>query len=189
MSVRILVVDDEPSIRKVLAAQLGRHGFEVVAAEHGDAAIAVLLSEEVDVVLTDLRMPQRDGLSLVQWLAAERPGLPAIVITAHGTIESAVDALKAGAFDYVTKPFDQDELHATLLAALAHARPTGAAPAPDEDLDLKAFVRRHTTRVERHRIQQALDEESGNVTHAARRLGVSRRSLQTKMRDYGLRDH
>ena len=190
MNARVLVVDDEPSIRKVLATQLSRRGHQVQSAEHGDAAIAHLEQAEVDVVVTDLKMPKRDGLSLVQWLQQQRPGLPTIVITAHGTVSSAVDALKAGAFDYITKPFDQEELHATIQAALART-PEASPDAGEEgaDLDLKAFVRRHAGRVERHRIQQALEAEQGNVTHAARRLGISRRSLQTKMKDYGLRDH
>lgn len=191
---RVLVVDDEPSIRKVLAAQLGRHGYSVTTLEDGQAAVDHLATHEVDAVITDLKMPRRDGMSLIAWLRTERPGLPVIVITAFGTVESAVDALKMGAFDYVTKPFDQDELRATLAEALAHRATATASEEAlpvlpgEEGLDLKDYVKLHTARLERHRIRDALSEERQNVTRAARKLGISRRSLQTKMKDYGLRE-
>jgi DNA-binding NtrC family response regulator len=190
MSARVLVVDDEPSIRTVLSAQLRRQGHDVVAAEDGQAAVDMLSKQPVDAVITDLRMPRLDGIGLVRWVRHERPEIPVIVITAFGTVESAVDALKQGAFDYVTKPFDQDELRATLDDALqARLAPAEAAPSgDDEEGDLKDYVRRHTARLERHRIRQVLELETGNVTRAARRLGISRRSLQTKMKEYGLRE-
>jgi DNA-binding NtrC family response regulator len=138
-------------------------------------------------VVTDLKMPRRDGLGLLEWTREHRPGLPVVVITAFGSIESAVDALKAGAFDYVTKPFDQEDLRATVEAALDESG-EAARQSDAGGLDLKTFVRAHTERLERHRIRQALHVEDGNVTRAARKLGISRRSLQTKMKDYGLRE-
>lgn len=189
MAHRLLVVDDEPSIRKVVAAQLGRHGYHVTALEDGAAAVAHLEQHEVDCVITDLKMPRLDGMSLLAWLRTHRPGTPVVVITAFGTVETAVDALKMGAFDYVTKPFDQDELRATIADAIAARAVPAPTPIPDDpDLDLKDFVRIHTARIERIKIRDALEAEGGNVTRAARRLGISRRSLQTKMKDYGLRE-
>jgi DNA-binding NtrC family response regulator len=188
---RLLVVDDEPSIRKVLAAQLGRHGYHVTALDDGAAAVAHLEQHDVDCIVTDLKMPKLDGMSLLAWIRTHRPGTPVVVITAFGTVETAVDALKMGAFDYVAKPFDQDELRATIADAITAraAAPPVVPPIPDDPtLDLKDFVRIHTARLERAKIRDALDAEGGNVTRAARRLGISRRSLQTKMKDYGLRE-
>jgi len=116
---RILIVDDEPSIRKVLSAQLRRLGHEVEAVDDGAAAIAALGREDFHVVVSDLRMPQVDGLELLRWACEHQPGLPVILITAHGTVDTAVEALKQGAFDYVTKPFDQQDLQRIITKAIA----------------------------------------------------------------------
>lgn len=190
MSSTILVVDDEPSIRRVVAAQLQRHGHTVIGAEDGEVAKVVLSSrDDVEAVITDLKMPRCDGLGLLAWMRGERPEIPVIVITAHGSVETAVDALKQGAYDYVQKPFDQDDLHAILADALESGGTEVAAEPVEAGAEgLKEYVRRHTERLERHRIKLALADEDGNVTRAAKALGISRRSLQTKMKDYGLRE-
>jgi DNA-binding NtrC family response regulator len=122
MVASVLIVDDEPNLRKVLAAQLRRHGYEVHAAEDGESAVAMLAAHPVDVVVTDLRMPGMDGLALLGHVHALLPGTPVVLITAHGTIDTAVEALKRGAFDYMTKPFDQGELRTVLEKAVASAR-------------------------------------------------------------------
>ncbi len=117
----VLIVDDELNIRRVLAAMLKRDGYEVTAAADGEQALAVLARAPVQVVVTDLVMPKLDGLSLLRRVAADYPDVPVIVITAHGTVDSAVAALKAGAFDFITKPFEQDELKKVIAkAARAH---------------------------------------------------------------------
>ncbi len=117
----VLIVDDELNIRRVLAAMLKRDGYEVTAAADGEQALAVMARTPVQVVVTDLVMPRLDGLSLLRRVAADYPDVPVIVITAHGTVDSAVAALKAGAFDYITKPFAQDELKKVIAkAARAH---------------------------------------------------------------------
>src|SRR3954452_17417739 len=110
MPERVLIVDDEPNLRKVLGAHLQREGYEVVLAPDGEAALAVVEKGGVDVVVTDMVMPKLDGLALLRMLTESHPDLPVIMITAHGTIDSAVEALKLGAFDYITKPFERDEL-------------------------------------------------------------------------------
>ena len=114
---RVLVVDDEAPLRHMLEVLLGREGYAVLHAESAEAAIDVLGREDVDVVLTDVRMPGLGGLALVEWIRANRPGLTAIVMSAFGTIELALAAMHAGAYDYIAKPFKQDEVVLTLRKA------------------------------------------------------------------------
>jgi DNA-binding NtrC family response regulator len=115
---QILVVDDEPNLRRVLGAQLSRDGYEVHAVADGKAALRILQEQYVDVVITDLRMPELDGLELMRRALALEPELPVVIITAHGTVDNAVEALKSGAFDYITKPFDQNEVRNVVRKAL-----------------------------------------------------------------------
>jgi len=117
----VLIVDDEVNIRRVLAAMLKREGYEATTAADGEQALAVLAKTPVDVVVTDLVMPRMGGMELLQKVSADFPDVPVIVITAHGSVDSAVSALKAGAFDYITKPFEQEELKKVIAkAARAH---------------------------------------------------------------------
>lgn len=133
MSRRILIVDDEPSIRKVLSAHLRRAGYEVATAADGSEGILALQEDVFHLVISDLKMPQVDGMALLQWINDHLPGLPVILITAHGTVDSAVEAIKRGAFDYISKPFDQDEIAAVVTKALAteaHNAPQYIEPDP-----------------------------------------------------------
>jgi two-component system, NtrC family, response regulator AtoC len=117
MADRVLVVDDEQSLRKVLAATLSREGYQVEVAEDGEEALIVLERDGADVIVTDLVMPKMDGLSLLRRVVQKHPDVPVIVVTAHGKIDSAVEAMKAGAFDFVTKPFENAELKAIIAKA------------------------------------------------------------------------
>jgi len=119
MAQRILIVDDEPSIRKVLAAHLKKFGYDVETATDGAGGIARLQEDLFHLVVSDIKMPVVDGMALLAWTRENQPGLPVILITAHGSVANAVDALKQGAHDYVTKPFDSDELRLTIAKALA----------------------------------------------------------------------
>ena len=115
---QILVVDDEANLRRVLAAQLSRDGYEVHTAEDGEAALAFLREHHIDLVVTDLRMPKLDGMELLRAALQDSPERPVVMMTAHGTIDTAVEAMKLGAFDYVTKPFDQAEVRTIVKKAL-----------------------------------------------------------------------
>ena len=118
MKPRIVVVDDEERMATVVAMALGRAGYECETCASGEAALAAVDARGADVVVTDWRMPGMDGLELLRRLHAKRPALPVILITAHGSVPSAVAAMREGAFDYITKPFDNDELRALVGRAL-----------------------------------------------------------------------
>jgi DNA-binding NtrC family response regulator len=118
----LLVVDDERHIRRVLQLSLGDAGYRVLEADSFASARKVLADERVDVLLTDLQLPDRSGLELLQEVRSTRPDLPVILITAYGTVESAVQAIRAGAFDYVMKPFRMEELEALVARALGMTR-------------------------------------------------------------------
>ena len=107
---RILIVDDEKNYLVVLQALLSGEGFETLAAESGARALALLEEDEPDLVITDMRMPKMTGLELISRLKENHPDLPVIVMTAYGTVENAVEAMKAGAVDYIAKPFENQEL-------------------------------------------------------------------------------
>jgi len=109
---RILVVDDEPSVRLSLAELLRDEGHAVRVAEHGPAALALLEAEDADLVLSDLTMPAIDGLQLLQEVRERHPGTLFVLMTAYGDERTAVKALKLGAYDYLPKPFDNDEVRA-----------------------------------------------------------------------------
>ncbi len=130
---RILIVDDEPSIRRVLAAHLRRDGYQVDDAEHGGQAIERLEAQPYHLLVTDLQMPEIGGLELLAWCRAELPEIPVIIITAFGTVHSAVEALKLGAHDYITKPFDLTELRNVIGKALAHRVRVGDKPRREPD--------------------------------------------------------
>ena len=106
----ILVADDEPSIRHVLTLVLTEHGYEVRAVADGDEALRELAARSYDVLLTDVRMPKRDGLSVLRQAIASHPGITVVVMSAYGSQEQALEAVGAGAYDYVQKPFKPEEI-------------------------------------------------------------------------------
>ncbi|MCZ7590645.1 MAG: sigma-54 dependent transcriptional regulator [Kiritimatiellae bacterium] len=119
---RILLVDDEPSILNVLSTLMKSEGHEPVAARSGEKAQEIFLSELFDLMISDIRMAAVDGLQLLKIAHRERPQMAVIMLTAYGSVETAVQAMKEGAFDYVTKPFKVDELLLTVQRALEFTR-------------------------------------------------------------------
>ncbi len=122
LSGSVLLVDDDPAVAKVLGALLHQAGMQTAHVTSGEAALGVLEKRLVDVVVSDVRMPGMDGMALLARLAERWPDLPVIMLTAHGTVPMAVEAMKAGAADFVLKPFDREELLFSVRKALTQAR-------------------------------------------------------------------
>jgi len=110
----VLLVDDDQSFRRVIEYQLHEDGYRVLTAANISSALQHFKAETVDVVMTDVRMSGGDGMELLARLKTMQPDLPVVMLTAHGTIGSAVEAMKSGAFDYLTKPFTRDQLRLAL---------------------------------------------------------------------------
>ncbi len=106
----ILIVDDEINYTLILAAVLEDEGFETLTANSGAEAMATLAESDVDLVLTDMKMPAMDGIDLLERIKKEDADLPVIMMTAHGTVEKAVEAMQKGAYNYILKPFDNERL-------------------------------------------------------------------------------
>ncbi|HEY4181876.1 MAG TPA: sigma-54 dependent transcriptional regulator [Kofleriaceae bacterium] len=123
---RILVADDEQNLRRVLVALLRRDGHDIVQAASGLEAIERL--GDVDVVITDLRMPGADGMEVLRTASKNFPHIPVIMITAYGSVGQAVEAIKAGAFDYIEKPFEQDTIKTIIDKAIGQAAANRIAP-------------------------------------------------------------
>jgi two-component system response regulator HydG len=120
VSGRILVVDDERDMCEAIAAGLAPRGFEVRSETSGEAALLALDDAEADVVLTDINMRGIDGLALCERIVAKRPDVPVVVITAFGSLETAIAAIRAGAYDFITKPVKMDALAVALARAVQH---------------------------------------------------------------------
>jgi len=114
----LLLVDDDGAFRTVLARELGRLGYQVVTADSGKAALERAAEREPDVVLLDLRLPDQDGLAVLEALRAASPGTDVVMLTGHGSIDTAIQAIRMGAFDYIAKPCPLDELEIRIQRAL-----------------------------------------------------------------------
>jgi len=128
----ILIVDDEPNIRRVLEAVFTKDGYQVRTADNGRKALDIISTDpSLNVAICDLIMPDMNGVEVLKAAREISPGLSVVMITAHGTIKTAVDAMKLGAFDYITKPFDMDEIKLVVKNALERSRLMG------ENVELK----------------------------------------------------
>jgi two-component system response regulator PilR (NtrC family) len=134
-STRVLVVDDEQSMRELLAIMLRQVGYDVTVADGGEAAIKALETDAFDLVITDLRMRKADGLAVLRAAKEHSPRTVVLVVTAFASTETAVEAMKLGAYDYVTKPFKLEELKLTIANALERKR------LQEENLALKRQLR------------------------------------------------
>jgi len=123
-SARLLLVDDDPSLLKLLGMRLSSEGFSVTTAESGPDALRVLNRDTLDLVISDLRMDEMDGMALFAEIQKLQPGMPVIILTAHGSIPDAVAATQQGVFSFLTKPVDRDALYKAIDDALVHRAPT-----------------------------------------------------------------
>jgi two-component system response regulator PilR (NtrC family) len=169
----VLLVDDEPDILELLELTLRKMGLEVDRAENVREALTKLTTRRYDLCLTDMRLPDGDGLQVVQHIAQRNLDVPVAVITAHGNMENAVTALKAGAFDYLSKPVSLDQLRALVKSALNLPKSVvsgdkillGHSPAMQKARDLIARVARSQAPVQ-------ISGESGSGKELAARLIV-----------------
>lgn len=169
----MLVIDDDDELRQALSRSLGRRGWDVAAAANTAQALAETRRTRPDRIVLDLVIGAEEGISLIKPLLQLVPGARLVVLTGYGTVRTAVSALQLGAFNYLTKPVDIDEL----LAAFEHsesAEPRKAQqPLPTLD------------ELEREHLQKVLYTCQGNVTKAAKMLRMHRRSLQRKLQKIG----
>jgi len=114
----ILVVDDDPDILKLMTMRLRAAGYDVIAVSNGEAALAHIALNSPDLVITDLRMPGMDGLTLFSAIRNSKPLLPVIIVTAHGSQAEALNAIQRGVFDFLSKPFDNKYLLQQIESAL-----------------------------------------------------------------------
>ncbi|HDL8595333.1 TPA: two-component system response regulator GlrR [Yersinia enterocolitica] len=121
----LLLVDDDPSLLKLLGMRLTSEGFNVTTAESGQEALRLLMREKIDLVISDLRMDGMDGMALFAEIQKHQPGMPVIILTAHGSIPDAVAATQQGVFSFLTKPVDRDALYKAIDAALELSIPAG----------------------------------------------------------------
>lgn len=172
MKLNILVVDDDETYRSRLAKAFRVRGHEVITAEGLSAARSAIEDGQFDLAVVDLQMPDGHGLELVKQIAGEKPKTRIIILTGYGSIASALEAVRLGAVDYLTKPADADQILAAYKnpgQSLASAREVGNSTVPSLD------------RVECEHIQRVMVECDNNVSKAARLLGLHRRSLQRKL--------
>lgn len=163
----LLIVDDDEPLRTALGEAFTRRGYAVWLARDPAAALGLAAGQVFEYALVDVRMPGGSGIDLVRALKAIDEGTRIVVFTGYGTIANAVEAMRAGAIDYLTKPVNAGACEGALLGR------TASEGAPEDVPSLE--------RVEWEYLQRVLADCGGNISEAARRLGMHRRSLQRKM--------
>ncbi|MEE4143332.1 MAG: sigma-54 dependent transcriptional regulator [Halieaceae bacterium] len=172
---RVLIVDDEPDIRELLDITLSRMGLDTLTAATLEEARAGVAREQPDLCLTDMRLPDGNGISLVEYIQQDFPHIPVAMITAHGSVEAAISALKAGAFDFISKPIELDNLRRLVTSALQLEGDTRRADdAVDHDLIGSAEaiqqLRRQITKLARSQAPVHIHGESGSGKEVVARL-------------------
>jgi two-component system response regulator PilR (NtrC family) len=165
-----LVIDDEPDICELLALTLGRMDIRTETAADVSGAKALLAANEFDLCLTDMRLPDGDGLELVEWMQINAAGVPVAVITAHGNVETAVQALKLGAFDFISKPLDLNNLRNIVENALKVAQDSSEQSRLQGDSKPMQDLREMVDKVARSQAPVHISGESGTGKELVARL-------------------
>jgi DNA-binding NtrC family response regulator len=174
MPANILIVDDDRSIRRALERALEPLGFRIVTARDGVEARAAIETAPIDLALLDLRMPRLDGMALMRELARTHPDVRVIILTAHGTIEDAVEAMKLGAVDFVQKPFSVNEIRELVARVLAR-RSLDVAGARGYDAlieSAKKLINSGAFPEAREQVRRAIAENPTGAAEAYNLLGV-----------------
>jgi len=174
MKARALIVDDEPALRELVAITLGRMEVECTGAPDLASARRALAEQAFDFCLTDMRLPDGNGLSLIEHIQRHHAGLPVAMITAHGSMETAIEALKGGAFDFVNKPVDITDLRNLVAQALKVPPQEGKGPPADRSLigesPAMAQLREKVRKVARSQAPVYINGESGTGKELVARL-------------------
>jgi two-component system, response regulator RegA len=168
----ILVVDDTLILRERLSIAFEQRGFRVETAANFDEAVDVFSRRPTDLAVLDLRMPGRSGLELLSRLRQIRPQTRVIMLSGFGSIPASIDAVRAGAVNFLSKPADADDILGAFIRGDSPSMPHSAVEFPAPSL----------ARTEWEHIHRVLGDCGGNISEAARRLGIHRRSLQRKLR-------
>lgn len=204
MSKRILVVDDEVGIRELLAEILFDEGYQVQLAENADQARRYRHDHEPDLVLLDIWMPDTDGVTLLrEWVEQDLLTMPVVMMSGHGTIETAVEATRIGAVDFLEKPISMQKLLNTVAKAIKEgaARPRAAvedAALPDVvvqidganghfTLPLDLPLREAREHFDAIYFEYHLQKEAGNVSRVADKVGLERTHLYRKLKQLGIK--
>lgn len=168
----ILLADDDSAYRQRLARALTARGHQVTQAVDGAEALEMLSDHDIEAAILDLKMPQQNGLEVLRSILIVRPGLRVLIHTGYGSIASAMEAVRLGACDYCIKPTDIEKLLDSL--AIDTTAPASEIALPTPSLE----------RVEWEHIHRVIADCHGNISEAARVLGLHRRSLQRKLQKY-----
>lgn len=164
MAKKMLIVDDEKNIRLMLDQALATAGYEVTTAIDGEHALDKVKESHFDLMLLDMKLPGMDGIEVLRGVSHLRPDLPVIMITAHGTVETAVEAMKLGAVDYLRKPFAPDEIRSIVAQVLQRQRLQPDHPADD----VETLIEQAKLLLSRREFDRA-----GSLLNSARQLAPS----------------
>ncbi|HEY3237701.1 MAG TPA: response regulator [Polyangiaceae bacterium] len=183
---RILVLDDDAEICEVIGEILGQSGYEVTSSTRPEEAIQLLENKPFDIFITDYRIGETNGLEMCHHAVRSNPNLPVILLTGYGTMDTAIEAIRVGAFDFVAKPSELDALSAALRQSVQRAldskkQKEGALTVGARDGESLMSL----DELERQYIEKVLTAVGGNKASAARVLGVDRTTLYRKLQRYG----
>ncbi|HEX9757984.1 MAG TPA: sigma-54 dependent transcriptional regulator [Nitrospiria bacterium] len=162
-AIKILIVDDEINIRNALATILEKSGYDVLAVENGEKAVLHLSNSIFDVVIVDLKMPGMNGMEVLQWIKSQKIDSEVIVMTAYGTVESAVEAMREGAYDYLSKPLERDRLPITIEKAVEKRKLSQENKTLKERLNIKGKIEQIIGQsLEMKKVYEMIEILSGN---------------------------